>query len=105
MGHYQSRVDAQYHDYSRLQETGNKTDVRWMSFTDKRGSELSIRGVPQLSMTALPVLQSDLEHDRTALHLHGQEVKPEDLVSVNIDWRQMCVGGDNSWGRNLWTSI
>jgi beta-galactosidase len=32
---------------------------------------------------------------------HINDVKPRDLTSVNIDFKQMGVGGDNSWG--AWT--
>jgi beta-galactosidase len=32
---------------------------------------------------------------------HTTDVKPRDLTSVNIDFMQMGVGGDNSWG--AWT--
>lgn len=98
VGRYTAQVDEQYHDYSRPQETGNKTDVRWMTLTNKKGTGLQIKGAPLLSMSALPLLQSDLEHDRKAVRLHGKELQPKDLVSVNIDWKQMGVGGDNSWG-------
>ncbi|WP_308366296.1 MULTISPECIES: glycoside hydrolase family 2 TIM barrel-domain containing protein [unclassified Microbulbifer] len=98
VGLYSAQVDSQYHDYSRPQETGNKTDVRWMSLVDDSGSGLRIEAEQLLSMSALPVLQSDLEHDRKSVRLHGAEIKPKDLVSVNIDWKQMGVGGDNSWG-------
>lgn len=98
VGLYSAPVESQYHDYSRPQETGNKTDVRWMSLEDERGFGLRIEGGQLLSMSALPLLQSDLEHDRKSVRLHGAELKPRDLVSVNIDWKQMGVGGDNSWG-------
>ncbi len=98
VGLYKDHVDRQYHDYSRPQETGNKTDVRWLSLVDDSGSGLLISGEPLLSLSALPLRQSDLEHDRKAIHLHGAELKPKNLVSLNIDWKQMGVGGDNSWG-------
>jgi beta-galactosidase len=29
---------------------------------------------------------------------HTNDVKPRDLTSVNIDYKQMGVGGDDSWG-------
>lgn len=98
IGRYSAHVDAQYHDYSRPQETGNKTDVRWMTLMNEKGRGLQIKGKPLLSISALPLLQSDLEHDRKAVRLHGKELQPKPLVSVNIDWKQMGVGGDNSWG-------
>ncbi len=32
---------------------------------------------------------------------HPTDVKPRDVTSINIDHKQMGVGGDNSWG--AWT--
>ncbi|MER2491753.1 glycoside hydrolase family 2 TIM barrel-domain containing protein [Catenovulum sediminis] len=95
---YKSHVDEQYHDYSRPQETGNKTDVRWFRLSNNQGQGIEISGHQLLSMSALPMLNSDLEHDRKNVHLHGAEVEFKDLVNLNIDYKQMGVGGDNSWG-------
>jgi beta-galactosidase len=33
-----------------------------------------------------------------AVNRHTTDVKPRDLTSVNVDYKQMGVGGDNSWG-------
>lgn len=100
VGRYQSTADAQYHDYSRPQETGNKADVRWFAARDKAGHGLLVTGDALLGVSALPVLQSDLDHDRSpnAPHRHGGDVAFRDLVSLNIDHLQMGVGGINSWG-------
>lgn len=32
---------------------------------------------------------------------HTNDVKPRNMTSINIDYKQMGVGGDNSWG--AWT--
>lgn len=100
VGRYRSTVAEQYHDYSRPQETGGKTDVRWFALRDAAGNGLAIAGEGLLGFSALPVLQSDLDHDRSAkaLNRHGGLVEFRDLVSVNIDHRQMGLGGINSWG-------
>ena len=98
VGLYQAHVDEQYHDYSRPQETGNKTDVRWFTLVNNQGLGIRIAGKQYLSISALPMLDSDLDHERREIHLHGQEVPIRDLVNVNIDLKQMGVGGDNSWG-------
>jgi len=95
---YQAHVDEQYHDYSRPQETGNKTDVRWLKLTNKQGQGILIKGHQLLSTTALPMLNSDIEHDRRNVHLHGAEVPIRELVNLHIDYKQMGIGGDNSWG-------
>ncbi|HSF12122.1 MAG TPA: beta-galactosidase small subunit, partial [Erythrobacter sp.] len=97
---YRSTVAEQYHDYSRPQETGGKTDVRWFALRDGAGQGLAFAGEELLGFSALPVLQSDLDHDRSpkAPNRHGGLVEFRDLVSINIDHRQMGLGGINSWG-------
>lgn len=100
IGLYESTVAAQYHDYSRPQETGNKTDVRWMKLTNAEGFGLMVVGAEPLSMTALPVETADLDHvrSREQPRPHGGDIEFRDIVRLNVDWRQMGVGGDNSWG-------
>ncbi len=100
VGRYRSTVAEQYHDYSRPQETGNKADVRWFVLRDPAGRGLMVSGEELVGFSALPMLQSDLDHDRSpeAPNRHGGLVEFRDLVSVNVDHRQMGVGGDNSWG-------
>ncbi|MFC4296334.1 glycoside hydrolase family 2 TIM barrel-domain containing protein [Novosphingobium tardum] len=100
IGRYSAPVASQYHDYSRPQETGNKSDVRWFALRDAQGNGVLVTGDALLNFSALPVLQSDLDHDRRrgAPHRHGGDVTFRNLVSVNIDHLQMGVGGINSWG-------
>lgn len=97
---YRSTVAEQYHDYSRPQETGNKTDVRWFALRDAGGHGIAFAADGLLSFSALPLLQTDLDHDRSAKapNRHGGLVVFRDLVSINIDHMQMGVGGINSWG-------
>ncbi len=38
------------------------------------------------------------EGDQSRLNRHVNDVKARDLTSVNIDYIQMGVGGDDSWG-------
>ncbi|WP_230206949.1 glycoside hydrolase family 2 TIM barrel-domain containing protein [Novosphingobium sp. Gsoil 351] len=100
VGRYSATVAEQYHDYTRPQETGNKTDVRWFALRDTHGTGILVTGDGLLNFSALPVLQSDLDHDRRrgAPHRHGGDVTFRDLVSVNLDHLQTGVAGINSWG-------
>jgi beta-galactosidase len=111
VGLYSGSVSDQYWAYVRPQENGNKTDVRWMSITDAQGSGLLFSGLPLLSVSAHHNILEDFESPRrnTAQEARGadwsgmrnrhiSDIKPRDLTSVNIDFRQMGVGGDNSWG-------
>jgi beta-galactosidase len=113
VGLYSGLVSEQYWPYIRPQENGNKTDVRWVAFTDDQGAGLLFRGMPLLSVSAHHNLIEDFESSgRTAYseqetegsdwsdlkNRHTTDVKPRELTSVNIDYRQMGLGGDNSWG-------
>ena len=81
------------HVYVRPQENGNKTDVRWMALTDREGNGLIAVGMPTIDISAWPFAMDDLEK---AKHIH--ELPRRQFITVNLDYRQMGVGGDNSWG-------
>ena len=54
-------------------------------------------GLPLLSASALPFSMDELDYVAN-VNRHGSDVKPGDLVTLNLDFKQMGVGGDNSWG-------
>jgi beta-galactosidase len=97
VGRYAGRVAEQFHDYSRPQETGNKVDVRWLAVTDAAGAGFVVVGEPLLSVTALPFPYADLDYVPGS-RKHGADLEPKDVVTLNIDYAQMGVGGDNAWG-------
>jgi beta-galactosidase len=44
---------------------------------------------------------SELEHEKAPAnigHKHSAEIVNSDDITVNLDYRQMGVGGDDSWG-------
>jgi beta-galactosidase len=101
-------VADQYFPYIRPQENGNKTDVRWVAITNDNGEGILFKGMQLLSVSAHHNLREDFESPgRTdgrgrsgeiVRNRHITDVKSRELTSVNIDFRQMGVGGDNSWG-------
>ncbi|MFC2168628.1 glycoside hydrolase family 2 TIM barrel-domain containing protein [Acidobacteriota bacterium] len=93
VGLYSGSVEEQIHPYIRPQEVGNKTDVRWVKLTNEEGEGLRVSGLPLLSISAWPFSLSDLERAE-----HTFELRNRNLVTLNIDFKQMGVGGDNSWG-------
>ena len=111
IGLYSGSVADQYWAYLRPQENGNKTDVRWMSITDNAGNGILFTGMPLLEVSAHHNIMEDFEsleytdgrqvEGVKEVNRHINDVKPRDLTSVNIDYKQMGVGGDNSWG--AWT--
>ena len=110
VGLYESTVDDQYVPYIRPQENGYKTDTRWLTLTDEFGSGLLITGNPLICFAALKNIHDDFESpgklsqyrkDAKSANTHTNNVKPRDLVNLNIDLGQMGVGGDDSWGAHI----
>jgi beta-galactosidase len=93
VGLYSAKVEDQIHVYVRPQENANKTDVRWVAFTDEQGLGLLAVGIPLLSVSARPFTRRDLEQAE-----HTFDLPRRNTITVNLDYRQMGVGGDNSWG-------
>ncbi|MDD4032433.1 MAG: beta-galactosidase small subunit [Bacteroidales bacterium] len=108
VGLYSGAVADQYVAYIRPQENGNKTDVRWAAITNKEGYGLQFAGLPLIAVTAhhqtmeyfesLAPTYGQLREGEVRNNKHMSDVVPQNLTSVNIDYRQMGVGGDNSWG-------
>jgi beta-galactosidase len=97
IGLYEKTVEELYFPYISPQENGNRTDTRWIAFTNEDGNGLLVTGMPVLSWSALFFTQEDLTQKRRGT-LHCWQLRPEDFISVNLDLKQMGVGGDNSWG-------
>jgi beta-galactosidase len=93
VGRYAEKVENLFFPYIEPQESGNRTDVRWITFTDRSGFGLKATGLPLLSASAWPFRMEELER-----HKHPSEIVPSEDITVNLDYRQMGVGGDNSWG-------
>jgi beta-galactosidase len=79
--------------YVRPQENGSKSYLRWTSLTDRDDVGLITVGIPTIDISAWPYTMEDLEK---AKHIH--ELPQRDKITVNIDYKQMGVGGDDSWG-------
>ncbi len=92
-GLYSGSVNRLIHRYVRPQENGNRSDVRWMALTDREGVGLVAVGMPTIDVSAWPFTMQDLEKGK---HIH--EPPQGDTITVNLDYKQMGVGGDDSWG-------
>jgi beta-galactosidase len=68
-------------------------DVRWVALTNGKGVGLLAVGLPLLSVNALHHSTDDLQSAK-----HPWELPRRDAVTLNLDLKQMGVGGDNSWG-------
>ena len=93
IGQYSGSVQDQIHPYIRPQECANKSDVCWVTLTDNQGAGVLIVGMPSIDISAWPFSMEDLEKAD-----HTFELPQRSYLTVNIDFKQMGVGGDNSWG-------
>lgn len=109
-GIYSGKIKEQFHRYSRPQETGNKSDIRWAKVTSK-DLTLTATGIGnQLNTSVWPFSMKEIdfsseEAGKSASGLvpvtkkHGADIQLGNTVQWNIDFLQMGVGGDTSWGR------
>ncbi|NIP19451.1 MAG: DUF4981 domain-containing protein, partial [Xanthomonadales bacterium] len=115
VGLYQTSVADMYVPYLRPQENGYRTDVRRVSFRDESGRGLLFEADELIGFSAhhnrmedfippvkIAITSEDGEGAREnteRVNVHVNDIRPRDLVSVNIDYGQMGVGGDDSWGK------
>jgi beta-galactosidase len=99
VGLYKGSVWEQFHPYVRPQETGNKTGVRWMTLTNSSGIGWLVAGNPVTDASAWAFEPDAIAYVPSAIkQKHGADVKKSDLITVNVDYGQRGLGGDNSWG-------
>lgn len=108
-GIYKRNIIDQFERYPRPQETGNKTDVRWVKVAS---NNLSLKATSDIllntstwpfKMKEIDFNSEDMSESASGLvpltKKHGADIKLGNIVQWNIDYLQMGVGGENSWGR------
>ncbi|WP_123043443.1 glycoside hydrolase family 2 TIM barrel-domain containing protein [Cohnella candidum] len=90
IGVYGNTVDGLHTPYVYPQENGNRTDVRWVSVTDRAGNGLLAAGSPVLEFSARRYTDHDLEAAR-----HAGDLKPRDFITLNLDYRQNGLGSNS----------
>lgn len=111
IGLYSATVWEQLHRYMRPQETGNKTGVRWVALENMAGTGLKVSSAHPLNSSAWQLQPGELDFvaaemgSQSASGLvpltarHGAKLEPGKVITWNIDFLHMGVGGDTSWGR------
>ena len=118
---YTSTVSDQYVPYIRPSENGYKTEVRWVSLTNKSGNGLMVVSKDTKNGLGIGALHMPNEDFDTTPGLdyggatavdekyqidgipevnntkHTIDIKEQDLVQLNIDLVQRGVAGDDSW--------
>ncbi|MGG7212573.1 glycoside hydrolase family 2 TIM barrel-domain containing protein, partial [Clostridium nigeriense] len=87
VGVYNSTVSDQFINFVKPQETGNKTDTRWLAVTDSEGDGLLFDSLNTMEFSALHNTQEDLEQAG-----HPYQLKGTDNTVVTLDYAQMGLG-------------
>ena len=108
VGHYVQRVEDQYHyGYVRPQESGTKTQLKWVKVLDDNGAGFEITSDVRFSASALPFSTQELDlRYQDNNQAHSLELKPlafDDQRSLGKTWvcfdlAQQGLGCVNSWG-------
>ncbi|GHU56213.1 beta-galactosidase [Bacteroidia bacterium] len=98
MGIWNGKVEDQAFKYYRPQETGNKTDVRWLTLKNGSGNGIRIDGAQPLSVSALNNLPEDFDPGMTKKQQHASDILPRNQVVLSVDLFQRGLAGTNSWG-------
>ncbi|MBO5882763.1 MAG: DUF4981 domain-containing protein [Alistipes sp.] len=98
IGLYKQSTDEQLFPYVRPQESGNKSDVRWLELTNDMGTGIRIEGLQSLSVSAMPHRSEDLDPGMTKKQMHYSDIEPRREVVLHVDLVQRGLGGDNTWG-------
>ncbi|MFP4289056.1 MAG: glycoside hydrolase family 2 TIM barrel-domain containing protein [Bacteroidales bacterium] len=91
VGQYTLSVKNDFFHYAWPQESNNRTGIKWFSLLNEQQEGLKVKADPVLSVSAWPYTMQEINE---AQHTHP--LTPGN-ITVNIDYRQMGVGGDNSW--------
>lgn len=99
LGQYKQTVNEQYYPYARPQESGNHTEVRWVSFSNAKGRQIQfIFADSLLSFSALPYSLDDLDPEMNKKQYHSGELIKRNETYLHIDLQQTGLQGIDSWG-------
>ena len=98
LGQWQQTVSDQFYPYIRPQETGNKTDLRWLRVTNNAGRGLEILAEKPFSASALHYTIETLDDGDFKHNRHSELLREDDVTNLLLDGYQMGLGCINSWG-------
>ncbi len=101
VGQFSAQVNELFTPYVRPQESGYRSDVRRVSFTQADGRGVSFEGKQLIGFGASfydtdQFDASKAEVGRTNKHPH--DLQKRERIFVNVDLSQRGVGGTDSWG-------
>ncbi|MBD3225877.1 MAG: DUF4981 domain-containing protein [Caldithrix sp.] len=97
VGLYDKALSDLYVPYISPQENGYRTDVRWLTLSRTDSLGLMLIGAPHFGFSALPYTNQDLTQPARGSR-NAVDLIKRNNITLNFDYKQMGVGGDNSWG-------
>lgn len=97
VGTYESTTEQQLVPYIRPQENSNLTDVRWATLRNEQGEGLMIAGFPTIEFSAQNYVLEDFDQPDKNVNKHTSDIQKRDFISVDMDFSQTGVAGDDSW--------
>lgn len=100
VGLFDSDISKLLNMYARPQDNGNRTDIRWVNFSNKNGTSLKFMGAEYLNFSASHYKTEDLDSGKSkkTTQKHGRLLEARSEVYVNIDGFTSGVACVNSWG-------
>ncbi|MGC6175626.1 glycoside hydrolase family 2 TIM barrel-domain containing protein [Lacrimispora sp. 38-1] len=94
LGIYKDTPEGNVSPYLVPQECGNRTGVRWLKVSDRKGNSIGFRaaGAP-FDASVLPYTAEELE-----MATHNEELPAPRYTVISIFGAMRGVGGDDSWG-------
>lgn len=89
-GVYKSTVDELYTPYVYPQDNGNRTDVKWVSFSDELGVGFVVYAEESLNFSAHYYTTEDIEKAR-----HLSDLSKRDFITLNIDYKHYGLGSNS----------
>ena len=96
-GKYSLAAGDCFFPYIEPQESGNRMDTFWVTFADRTGKGIRVTGDPKINFSIAPYSLEEL-----SVRKHPWELNPCGNWIVNIDYGQMGLAGEDSWGALPW---
>ena len=105
IGIYDCNVSDLYYPYIRPQENGNRTDTKWITFTNIKGNGIIIEASKKFEFSAHNQKNEDFDGGKEKSQRHTTDILKRPIVNINIDYRQMglveIIAGDFYLTKNI----
>ena len=98
IGRWSQSVSEQFYPYIKPQETGTKTDIRWLRLSNAVGRGIEVMAEEPFSASALHYLVETLDDGDFKHNRHSELLKEDDVTNLLLDYRQAGLGCEDSWG-------